>query len=338
MISAEKWGAVLALHKAGHGPVYISKQEKISRTSIAKILRQRKRPKERKGRVLKRVEKRRRVLKRLAPQTKVVNGKVLPKNPSLECLKAALKREGIKASKSTIHTDMSETHDVVVRPLRPFDGQNSMSLREELKERYRNAPSVMKRIVFSDEHFITTNDHTTRTMWVLKKSANGARKEQPVPRIRKSRYNVPSVMIWAAIGVDFRSTLVFIPKKKDGDGKTLGMDSKRYVRTCLAKVVNRLPVGSIFMQDGARCHTAKNTIRYLEGKGVHLLPHWPPYSPDLNPIENLWHYLDRRIAEHAPNSLEALKRVATQVWEQIPQEVINNFVLSFASKLENNIE
>ena len=40
----------------------------------------------------------------------------------------------------------------------------------------------------------------------------------------------------------------------------------------------------LFMQDNARPHTAKNTIKYFDDNFIKLLE-WPPYSPDLNIME-----------------------------------------------------
>jgi transposase len=42
----------------------------------------------------------------------------------------------------------------------------------------------------------------------------------------------------------------------------------------------------MFMQDNAKIHKAKKTIEWFENNGIVLLD-WPPYLPDLNPIENL---------------------------------------------------
>ena len=43
-----------------------------------------------------------------------------------------------------------------------------------------------------------------------------------------------------------------------------------------------------FMQDGARIHTAKLTMQLLKEEGVRVWAH-PARSPDLNPIEHMWH-------------------------------------------------
>ena len=40
----------------------------------------------------------------------------------------------------------------------------------------------------------------------------------------------------------------------------------------------------------------------------------PPYSPDLNPIENIWKFLNHRVKQTEPNGRETIKaRVAVRV-------------------------
>ena len=50
----------------------------------------------------------------------------------------------------------------------------------------------------------------------------------------------------------------------------------------------------VFMHDNAPSHAANATTQFLTKKGISnsKLMQWPPASPDLNPIENLWN--DRR--------------------------------------------
>ena len=44
--------------------------------------------------------------------------------------------------------------------------------------------------------------------------------------------------------------------------------------------------GLVLMQDNASAHTAKATQIELEKRGIFTV-RWPPYSPDLNPIETV---------------------------------------------------
>ena len=49
----------------------------------------------------------------------------------------------------------------------------------------------------------------------------------------------------------------------------------------------------IFMQDNEPCHKAK-TVKFLEEEGIAVMK-WPPQSPDMNPIENVWKSLERKL-------------------------------------------
>ncbi len=55
----------------------------------------------------------------------------------------------------------------------------------------------------------------------------------------------------------------------------------------------------IFQQDLAPAHTAKNTKSWLNDHGVGVLD-WPAHSPDLNPIDNIWGIVKRKMRIKRP--------------------------------------
>ncbi|GFV33248.1 RNase H domain-containing protein [Trichonephila clavipes] len=57
---------------------------------------------------------------------------------------------------------------------------------------------------------------------------------------------------------------------------------------------------------------------------------WPVYSPDLNLIEHVWDTFGRRIAARKPppTCLPELRRAFLDEWCNIPQDQIDNLILS----------
>ena len=94
----------------------------------------------------------------------------------------------------------------------------------------------------------------------------------------------------------------------------------------------------VFMQDGARSHTANETVRFLNQQRYLTLlqPNmWPPNSPDLNPVDDsIWSALERNVyrGRRFENTIE-LKEAILQEWEALPQAVINNAIDGLRSRV-----
>ncbi|GFT24385.1 transposable element Tc3 transposase [Trichonephila clavipes] len=85
----------------------------------------------------------------------------------------------------------------------------------------------------------------------------------------------------------------------------------------------------LFMDDNARPHRANIVDECLQSEDITRMD-WPAYSPDLNPIEHVWNTLSRRIAarQPLPTCLPELRRALLDEWCNIPQDQIDNLILS----------
>lgn len=83
----------------------------------------------------------------------------------------------------------------------------------------------------------------------------------------------------------------------------------------------------IFMQDNAPCHKAKHVMEFLKEQNVDVLD-WPPQSPDLNPIENLWYTLGKKVSARNPTDTEDLWKKLKEEWSKISREDCRRLIQS----------
>jgi hypothetical protein len=145
-------------------------------------------------------------------------------------------------------------------------------------------------------------------------------------------------MVWGVIGVGYRSRVVILPSQRleDGERRVFRLNAESYIRRCLSTCVNDLRShGRIFMHDGARSHVATATKEYLKKKRVTWMENWPPYSPDLNPIESFWKDLAVAVGQQCPQSMEELTQAVKTAWYSMPQATIDAHVMSFRRRIQN---
>ncbi len=89
----------------------------------------------------------------------------------------------------------------------------------------------------------------------------------------------------------------------------------------------------IFQQDLAPAHTAKGTKSWFNDHGVTVLD-WPANSPDLNPIENLWGIVKRKMSDTRPNNADDLKATVKETWASIPPQQCHKLITSMPRQIE----
>ena len=122
------------------------------------------------------------------------------------------------------------------------------------------------------------------------------------------------------------------------------IDSEYYCSSLLSQLIPDMNALSpnedyIFQQDGARSHTSKYAMRYLDDNlpqdAQLLLPEdWPPHSPDLNPMDyGIWSSLATKVCVKIRDVEHLCQRLAV-AWEQITQDEVDRTIDSFRRRVK----
>ena len=65
---------------------------------------------------------------------------------------------------------------------------------------------------------------------------------------------------------------------------------------------------------------------------------WPSQSPDLNPIENLWGELKRRIGKENFQNKDQLWTFVQKTWYEIPVETCRKLIASMPKRVDKVIQ
>lgn len=98
-------------------------------------------------------------------------------------------------------------------------------------------------------------------------------------------------MAWGAISYYGTIELVFETQKMTGESY------KRILQNAFPQFHDLFgPIAWTYQHDNAPIHTARVVKQWIHEQNVELLI-WPPYSPDLNLMENVWGWLVRNVYE-----------------------------------------
>lgn len=106
------------------------------------------------------------------------------------------------------------------------------------------------------------------------------------------------------------------------DGPMNGLIFRAYIEQCLAPTLKR---GDIVVMDNLAAHKVEGVREAIEAAGA-TLKYLPPYSPDLNPIEQVFAKLKALLRKAAERSVEALwSRIGALLDAFSPGECANYF-------------
>lgn len=138
-----------------------------------------------------------------------------------------------------------------------------------------------------------------------------------------------SLMIWGCFNFHGKSRLAFVSKNQNQ------FEYQRHLRDNLLPFLDEFGgADPIFQQDNCRCHVARTTLQWFVDRNIQVMT-WPAYSPDLNPIENLWGILTRRVYEGGRqyNSIDELKNAVIHCWEEIEKDTLEKLINSMPKRV-----
>ena len=105
------------------------------------------------------------------------------------------------------------------------------------------------------------------------------------------------------------------------DGAMDGDAFRIYIRDILAYT---LKPGDIVVMDNLSCHKVEGVRKLIEANGATLL-YLPPYSPDLNPIEQAFTKLKAALRKAAERSVDALWKTIGHISNTFSAEECGNY-------------
>ncbi len=64
---------------------------------------------------------------------------------------------------------------------------------------------------------------------------------------------------------------------------------------------------------------------------------WPAISPDLNPIENLWDIIDKKLTNYHPTTVNDLQQIILKLWSEMSTETCQKLVESMPRRMHTCI-
>ena len=233
---------------------------------------------------------------------------------SIQTARNRLRAAGMKSRKARRKPELKQMH----RDARLLWAQQH---RRWTQAQWRNC-------LFTDEsRFSLVNDDQTRRVW--RRRGENAYEDRFLNR--RELFGGGGILVWGGITHDAKTELMII------QGNLNGM---RYTNEILDGPV-RLFAGAmgqndmIFVDDNARPHRNHIANQYVDENSINRME-WPAKSPDLNPIENVWGLMKRRISRRLTNehTLNDLRAMVLEEWERIPLQTIRRCISSMRRRAE----
>ena len=179
-------------------------------------------------------------------------------------------------------------------------------------------------VIWSDETMVRSHPFTRRlSSWVAENT--------PAPIQEKHHSGNYSVMFWGCISVMGRGSLTVINGTMDHI-QYLKVLREDFLPEATVLINRGIPVK--LMHDNAPCHVHRDISTYIRRSEVEFID-WPPYSPDLNPIENVWAWVKYKLYSEFPpaESKNQLIDFVFECWETLDDQMCIRYCRDYNKRL-----
>ncbi|KAK3509719.1 hypothetical protein QTP70_008457 [Hemibagrus guttatus] len=216
-------------------------------------------------------------------------------------------------------------------------GKNGLHGRVPRPKPLLSKKNIKARLSFARKHLDDPQDFWENTLWtdktnielfgrsvshyVWRKSNTAFQKKNIIPTVK---YGGGSVMVWGCFAASGPGRLAVI------NGTINSAVYQKILKENVQPSVYDLELKRtwVLQQDNDPKHTSKSTSEWLKKNKMKTLE-WPGQSPDLKPIEMLWHDLKKVVHARKPSNVAELQQFCKDEWAKIPPQRCNRLTASY---------
>lgn len=103
------------------------------------------------------------------------------------------------------------------------------------------------------------------------------------------------------------------------------MNERQFLEYLEHELGPKLRPGDILVMDNYSVHKTLRVQKAIESYGASIF-YLPPYSPEYNPIEQVWSYLKGKLRRLGLDSWKELKEKAYSLWEAVEQLTLTKWI------------
>lgn len=241
----------------------------------------------------------------------------------------------VLVSKPTVRRALNEAGlGSFVKPKKPH--LSAKNIKERLKFAKRHLDWTIadwKRVIWSDETKINRFG-TDGRVWAWKRASEPLQSKHVLQTVKHIGGNIK---VWSCITYDGVGFIVHIEQNltKEIYKSILEEDLLNSMADYKMKQED-----VIFQQDNDPKHTSKMVREWLSKQKFAVMD-WPAQSPDLNPIENMWSMLKKRLFNNyqaPPKGMTELWQRVSETWYKIKKEECQKVIQSMPKRCNDIIK